>query len=68
MMFHPERKNISDKIIKKIIFDFLKYEIFDSAAGKSKRIYKKIKKPKSLLKINNFSIIENILRNITHKK
>ena len=24
MMFHPERKNISDKIIKKIIFDFFK--------------------------------------------
>ena len=44
----------------------MKYLIL--AAGKSKRIYKKIKKPKSLLKINNFSIIENILRNITHKK
>ena len=44
----------------------MKYLIL--AAGKSKRIYKKIKKPKSLLKINNFSIIENILQNISYKK
>lgn len=34
------------------------------AAGKSSRIYKKIKKPKALLKIKNKSLIKNIINNI----
>ena len=34
------------------------------AAGKSSRIYKKIKKPKCLLNINNLSLIEHIIENI----
>ena len=34
------------------------------AAGKSSRIYKKVGKPKCLLKINNQSIISNLLKNL----
>ena len=34
------------------------------AAGKSSRIYKQVGKPKCLLKINNQSIILNLLKNL----
>lgn len=34
------------------------------AAGKSSRIYKKLGKPKCLLKINEMSIIENLIQNL----
>ena len=34
------------------------------AAGKSSRIYKEVGKPKCLLKINNQSIISNLLKNL----
>ena len=34
------------------------------AAGKSSRIYKQVGKPKCLLKINNQSIISNLLKNL----
>ena len=31
------------------------------AAGKSSRIYKKINKPKCLIKINRYSLIKNLI-------
>ena len=34
------------------------------AAGKSSRIYKELGKPKCLLKINNHSIIKNLIKNL----
>ena len=34
------------------------------AAGKSSRIFKEVKKPKCLLKINNQSIISNLIKNL----
>lgn len=36
------------------------------AAGKGSRIYSKIKKPKCLLEINNISLIEHIINNISN--
>ena len=34
------------------------------AAGKSSRIYKKINKPKCLIKINRYSLIKNLIFNL----
>ena len=38
------------------------------AAGKSSRIFKKIKKPKCLLEIGNISLIEHLIKNIKSLK
>ena len=38
------------------------------AAGKSSRIYKELGKPKCLLKINNHSIIKNLIKNLSGLK
>ena len=69
-MFHPERKNTSQKDINKIVFSHLKIKskVIFLAAGKSKRIFNKIGKNKCLLEIKKKTLIERSIEEINKTK
>ena len=66
-MFHPERKNISQKAKKLIAVSLTLNEIYDLARIVT-LLYKKIKKNKCLLKVGKKTLIENTILAVKEAK